>query len=139
MKHREISVIVFHDNKGNILIQDRHKHSKYGEKYGFFGGGIEKGETPKQAIIREIREELNYPLKDLKFFKKYHKELKEFNKSANLYVFLASLPGINEVNAKEGKTFFTNMLKFKELQTMPWDNDIIKDITEYINNLQQTK
>lgn len=31
--------------------------------WAFFGGGIEHGETPKQAVIRECLEELNYQLK----------------------------------------------------------------------------
>jgi 8-oxo-dGTP diphosphatase len=51
--------------KGNILFAKRAK----GELAGFWefpGGKIEKGETSKQAIIREIKEELNLDIKPIK-------------------------------------------------------------------------
>lgn len=45
--------------QGNrILLQDRKHISKYGEEWSFFGGDIEAGETPYEALIREICEEL---------------------------------------------------------------------------------
>ena len=46
-------------NHGKILIAQR-KHGKSMEyKWEFPGGKIEAGETPSQALQREIREELN--------------------------------------------------------------------------------
>ena len=57
---REISVAVFIDKDKNVLLQNRTNHSKAGEKYGFFGGGIEPNETSEEALIRELKEELNY-------------------------------------------------------------------------------
>ena len=35
------------------------------------GGHVEEGETPEQALVREVKEELDYDLKDYKFFKEY--------------------------------------------------------------------
>lgn len=34
------------------------------------GGGIEKGETPEQGLIREVKEEVSYDLKDFSFIAK---------------------------------------------------------------------
>jgi len=45
---------------GNLLLQERGSYSKVGEKHGYFGGNIERGEKPKDALIRELKEELNY-------------------------------------------------------------------------------
>lgn len=42
---------------GQLLLQDRRGY-KYPD-WGFFGGGVEAGETPLQAVIREAKEELN--------------------------------------------------------------------------------
>jgi mutator protein MutT len=64
---KRIAVVVFMDNSGNVILQKRGSHSKSGEKYGFWGGGIEEGETPDQAIARELKEELNWCPKELNY------------------------------------------------------------------------
>jgi 8-oxo-dGTP diphosphatase len=35
------------------------------------GGHVEEGEAPEEALVREVKEELNYDLKDYTFFKEY--------------------------------------------------------------------
>jgi 8-oxo-dGTP pyrophosphatase MutT (NUDIX family) len=42
------------------------------------GGGIEEGETPEQGLIREVKEEVSYDLKDFKFLFKKVGSLGEF-------------------------------------------------------------
>ncbi|MCT4616592.1 MAG: NUDIX domain-containing protein [Candidatus Gracilibacteria bacterium] len=59
---REVSCLILFNKKGEILVQDRKNISKLGEMWGFFGGGLKKGETPEKALIREIMEELNIDL-----------------------------------------------------------------------------
>jgi len=47
--------IIIDDNKQFLLVQKL----KYQEnEWSFAGGGIEEGETPKQALLRELAEEL---------------------------------------------------------------------------------
>ncbi len=53
MKVRNVAIAVFIDEDLNVVVQERGKHSKVGEKYGFWGGQVEKDETPEQAIERE--------------------------------------------------------------------------------------
>ncbi|TRZ54730.1 NUDIX hydrolase [archaeon] len=77
MKTRKVSVIIFYDDKKRILLQDRRGISKLGEEWGFFGGKIEQGETPEQAVIRETKEELNFDLKEYKYVGEYSYELEE--------------------------------------------------------------
>src|SRR3990172_3386774 len=64
---RKIAIVIFYDKEFNFLVQLRKGHSKVGEKYGFFGGGIEDGETAEKAVRRELREELQYSPKELKY------------------------------------------------------------------------
>lgn len=51
--------------KKELFIQDRRGHKK--PNWGYFGGGMEDGETPLETVIRESREELclNLEEKDL--------------------------------------------------------------------------
>ena len=58
MKQRNLSTIIFFEHDGRILLQDRRSITKFGEEWGPFGGSIETGETPDQAIRREVKEEL---------------------------------------------------------------------------------
>lgn len=62
MKKRRVALIVPYTSDGRILLQDRRDISKIGEEWGFFGGGIESGETPEQALLREVKEELSVEL-----------------------------------------------------------------------------
>lgn len=61
-KNRDVAVVIFHDDKGNVGVQRRGSHSKAGEKYGLWGGQKEKGESP---------EEIGYIPNELKFWKEF--------------------------------------------------------------------
>lgn len=63
---RSVALAVFYTQDKRILLQDRHSISKAGEEWGWFGGGLEPGETPEQALIREIKEELTIDIVDPK-------------------------------------------------------------------------
>jgi len=63
---RRVALIVFYDDEKRILLQYRKGiNSKFCEEWGYFGGGIENGETPEQAVIRETKEELDFDLESL--------------------------------------------------------------------------
>ncbi len=66
--YRDVAVVIFYDKKGNIGVQHRESYSKAGEKYGLWGGRKEKGESPTEAMRRELQEELSYSPKTLDFW-----------------------------------------------------------------------
>ena len=57
--------LIIENNKGELLFQLRDNNPKIKNKnqWSLFGGGIERGETPKQAAIRELKEELDLAIK----------------------------------------------------------------------------
>lgn len=47
---------------GNILIAKRNLSKRYGGLWEFPGGKVEQGETLEDALVREIKEELDAPI-----------------------------------------------------------------------------
>jgi 8-oxo-dGTP diphosphatase len=64
---REISRAIVTDGKGNFAVHNVKRKDMFGsfDYYETPGGGIDKGETAEQAVVRECREELGYKVKVL--------------------------------------------------------------------------
>ena len=54
---RVVAALLF-DNQGNFLVAER-AYGEFAGKWEFPGGKIEEGETEEEAIIREMKEELD--------------------------------------------------------------------------------
>ena len=69
---RRVAVFILSDKKGRVLLQHKAKDSKVlPNQWAFFGGGIDEGETPEQAVRREAKEELGIELKNIDFLGRY--------------------------------------------------------------------
>jgi 8-oxo-dGTP diphosphatase len=63
-EHRDVALIALFDRDGRVLLQHRTEDAPYLPGcWGFFGGGMEEGETPEVAVRREAKEEIRYKLK----------------------------------------------------------------------------
>ncbi len=59
MKRVNVAVGVIINSQNEILIAKRHQHLHQGGKWEFPGGKIEDGESAEQALIRELKEEVD--------------------------------------------------------------------------------
>ena len=83
--------IIIHDNKDKILIAQRSKSKKYFPLlWETVGGALERDETPEECIRREVKEELNCNIIDLKLFNVY------IINEDNRYVLIVYTGKINE-------------------------------------------
>ena len=57
MKHIEVVAAIIHDDEGRIFATQR-GYGEWKDWWEFPGGKMEAGETPEEALKREIREEL---------------------------------------------------------------------------------
>lgn len=68
---REVSCLIpyrIRDGIVEVFVQRRSEKAKRAPgKFGFFGGHLEAGETPEQALIREMREELSINLSEFPY------------------------------------------------------------------------
>jgi 8-oxo-dGTP diphosphatase len=70
---KEIAQVLLFDRSGRLLIylRDNKPDIPFPNYWDFFGGHVEQGETPEQALVREVKEELGVELKAWQFFRRY--------------------------------------------------------------------
>ncbi len=70
---KKIAAIIFENSSGEMLfyMRDNKPDIPFPNHWDLFGGHVEEGETPDEALVREVKEELNIELKEFKFFKEY--------------------------------------------------------------------
>ncbi len=67
MKHYEVVCAVIYNDKNEIFVARRGKGRALEGFFEFPGGKEEAGETKEEAIVREIKEELNADIKPIKY------------------------------------------------------------------------
>ena len=70
---KKIAAIILENDKKEILLylRDNKPGIPFPNHWDLIGGHLEEGETPEQAIVREVKEELDIDLKEYAFYKMY--------------------------------------------------------------------
>lgn len=124
LKKNAVAVIVNQDNKFLLLKRGSDPKIWQPSKWALVGGGIEKGETPQQAVQREIEEETGLEIK--KFVKTFSIQR---NPESIEHIFACRYEGdptdirLNEENTNYG-WYDINEINF--LETVP-------NLQDYIN------
>ena len=59
--------IIIDNNRFLLQFRDKQKGIFFPGHWGLFGGGIEDNELPEEALMREIKEEININIKELNY------------------------------------------------------------------------
>jgi len=130
-----VALIVLYDRERRLLLQHRTENAPVLPGYwAFFGGGIQEGETPEDAVRREAVEELNYKLKAPLFFIKQY--FKTDTNEGYMYVYIEAF--------NEDKSFLTlqegqgwgwyNESETDSLKMINHDREVIKLINQYLDS-----
>jgi 8-oxo-dGTP diphosphatase len=70
---KEIAAIILENDEGKFLLylRDNKPGIPFPDHWDLIGGHLEEGETPEEALVREVKEELDIDLKEYVFYKKY--------------------------------------------------------------------
>ena len=123
---RRVSLLVLRDEEGRVLMQHRSKDAKLKpDHWAFFGGGIEEGETPEEALKREIKEELGIDAVGFKLFGRY--EFKEVPGLFEKFVYVASLRHpVEALKRQQAEGQNLGLFSFAELNGLNIsDNDMV--------------
>ena len=124
-----VAAVIVEDDK---LLATQRGYGDFKGKWEFLGGKIEQGETHEEALVREIKEELNADIEVLMFLTKVEHDYEKFHLTMHTYV--CSLKDKIEM-VKHGDNEFEhdNMvwLDEKHLDDVDWLPADIKVINAY--------
>lgn len=125
-----VSLLLLCKHKKFLLVKRSNSEQNYSGYWGLPGGGVDGNETPTDALIREIREELGIELPNFRLLNRYDMD----NTLINVYVF--NSPDFNEYNIKlnDEHTAFGLFSYYQIHQMKNVIPTVFTFITDYLNN-----
>jgi 8-oxo-dGTP diphosphatase len=122
-KAQGVSAILM-SREGRVLLQQRDDDPaiRYPGYWSLFGGTIEDGESPADAVAREVKEEIDFDMRNFGLFREFVQNNKhEFAFAGELSATLEELT----LSEGQGMNFF-HPSQLKELQIRPDDKDTLE-------------
>jgi 8-oxo-dGTP diphosphatase len=136
---KEIAAIILENDNGEFLLylRDNKPDIPFPNHWDLIGGHIEEGESPEQALVREVKEELDIDLKDYSFYKKYECLTGDaYENIKYIYSGKINLP-IEEVTLLEGvrPQYFSR----EEIPNVKFANILKSIVMEYISDSNENR
>ena len=129
VKQIEVVAAIIHDDEGRIFATQR-GYGDFKDWWEFPGGKIEPGETPEEALIREIREELSTEISVDEFLCTVDYDYPKFH--LTMHCFFCSLVSealhLNEHEAAR----WLEQDELSSVQWLPADILVVKEIKRHI-------
>ena len=129
-KKRHISTFIPYRKVGGdveFYLQKRDAQAPvHANIFSLFGGGLDEGEEPQSALLREVKEELNYEPTQFRYFSRFESGRGIF------YVYIEAVGEDFEslVDVQEGE--YGKFLKFSEIAYSEKVSDIAQMMTRAI-------
>ena len=121
---KSVAGIIFINNKYLFQVRDNKSSIWFPGFNGFFGGLVDKNETPIHAIKREILEELNIPVVKAKLLIKANFKPSTLKQQRERFYYLITLKKnfAKKLRINEGSGFkFLSINQLMLSKMIPWD------------------
>ena len=125
MKPINVVAAIIHDTHGHILVTQR-GYGDWKDWWEFPGGKIELGESPEEALKREIQEELSTDISVDEFFCTVEYDYPKFHLTMHCYLcsLLTDALHLNEHEAAK----WLSKEELDNVQWLPADKEIIEKL-----------
>jgi 8-oxo-dGTP diphosphatase len=130
----KIAAVILENEKEEFLfyLRDNKPGIPFPQHWDLIGGHVETGETPEEALVREVQEELNIELSDYCFFREY--ECFDGDAYPNVkYIYSGkiNLP-IEEITLMEGD--YAKYFKKEEIPSLKFANILKSIVLDYLSS-----
>ena len=134
MKTIEVAAAVIVDSFENTteVFATERGYGEFKGQWEFPGGKIEVGETPQQALIREIQEELTVKIKVGKLIDTIEYDYPKFHLNMKCFLFVIVDGDIILKEAEDSK--WLNKDELYGVNWLPADITLIDKIADFMNN-----
>lgn len=130
---KKIAQIIFENDKEELLLylRDGKPGIPFPYHWDLIGGHLEEGETPEEALVREVKEEINIDLTEYKFFREYVcLEGDAYPNIKYIYYGRINLP-VDEITLYEGERL--QYFSREEIDKVKFANILKKIVLDYVN------
>jgi 8-oxo-dGTP diphosphatase len=129
-KHYTVSAAIILESKKILCVQrNKSKFDYISFKFEFPGGKLEEGENEKEALVREINEELNLEVEVLEKFLTVSHEYLDFSLTMHSYLCNANTEKLVLKEHVDAKWLFKG-----ELNKLDWAEADLPIVTKLINS-----
>ena len=121
-----VSVVAAIIKKENKVFITQRGHGEFKGKWEFPGGKVEEGETPEEAVVREIREELKSEVKVDRFYDEIND--KHGDKKLNVKFFICSLVNGDLELTEHLASKWVEPAEINDADFMPADKTVIDNL-----------
>ena len=122
-----VAAIIIHENK---IFATQRGYGEFKDGWEFPGGKIEPGETPQEALVREIKEELDIEIEVKDFLETVEYDYPEFHLSMDCF-FCAIKSGELVLKEHEAAKWLT-VETLDSVDWLPADEGLVERIREYL-------
>ena len=122
-----VAAIIIHENK---IFATQRGYGEFKDGWEFPGGKIEPGETPQDALVREIKEELDIEIEVKDFLETVEYDYPEFHLSMDCF-FCSIRSGELVLKEHEAAKWLT-VETLDSVDWLPADQGLVEEIRKYL-------
>ena len=130
----KVSMGIILDSEGKILIAQRNLQKNFGGMWEFPGGKQEVGESPEDALIRELKEELSIDVEVLQSFSPY--DYRDESIEVSFYPIQCKIVGGKIVNNEHEEVKFISLEEIDNFEFAPPDYETVDLVKDYFEEMK---